>query len=207
MKTQNWWVIALVINILSVCSAGGFIQIQFNIINKVLFCIMDDHRALIWLLWITFWSAGIHLFIFLVSFVIRQKKKKRRKRLWLERWRPPPTLTPPSSSSKERVRPESSLGNKGTTDHSSRQALCLYRTSLMDRCVCIYMYICVILYCHVSFLPARLPCQRDRQVPAGLHQQRIRELCRGVSGRFFPLPSGTWAPRGLGLRVDQVVGP
>ena len=46
---------------------------------------MDDHRALIWLLWITFWSAGIHLFIFLVSFVIRQKKKKRRKRLWLER--------------------------------------------------------------------------------------------------------------------------
>lgn len=38
---------------------------------------------------------------------------------------------------------------------------------------------------------SRLPRQQHRQVPARLHQQGLRELRGGVSGRLLPLPTGT----------------
>lgn len=107
----------------------------------------------------------------------RQRRKKMKKKRWLERWRLPRTRTPPSCLSKETV------------------------TFCFLTCVCDVFWSRVIPACLTLVLfPSRLSSQQHRQVPARLHQQGVRELRCGVSGRLVPLPTGK---RKILLRVDR----
>lgn len=97
----------------------------------------------------------------------RKKKKMKKKKRWLAKWKLPPTPTPPSCLSKEKV----------TLPSGTLQLwFILFYTR---RC------------CELTLFLSRLPRQQHRQVPARLHQQGLRELRGGVSGRLLPLPTGT----------------
>lgn len=102
-------------------------------------------------------------------FVCRRKKRKmKKKKRWSARWKLPPTPTPPSCSSKEMV----------TLPSGTLQLW--------------FILFCMQHCCELTFLfLSRLPRQQHRQVPARLHQQGLRELRGGVSGRLLPLPTGT----------------
>lgn len=66
-------------------------------------------------------------------------------------------------------------------------------SALWDASALVYFIYLFMQHCfELTFLfLSRLPRQQHRQVPARLHQQGLRELRGGVSGRLLPLPTGT----------------